>query len=352
MPRAAGLGHLEQDLYSARKAIWQGALAGLVGVNLTRNAYRFLAASGAADLYWRLSRERLRILCYHGVCQDSIRAANWVPDCFVSLSAFEDQMRHLSSNARVLPLMEAMSRLRAGTLPPRSVCITFDDGYANNLQLAYPVLAKYGLPATIFLSSAYLESGEFFPFIRLKLIRLRLGKSTLPGLLDYKSDPLDLVLESAGRWWKDIESGITEDQREALRPLCITETSAFDPELIELGGHGHTHCVLGNESDARRRFEITACIQKIAQWTGRPVRVFAYPNGQRGDFGALDKEVLRTHGVSVAVTGIGGANRASVDPLELKRYPVGLHHDLDGFRAELSGLRSAILRINRKYNEN
>ena len=141
-------------------------MAGIVGVKFTRNGYRLLASSGVTSLYWWLSQRQLRILCYHGVCRDSIRAANWVPDCFVSLSAFEDQMRHLSSNARVLPLMEAMSRLRAGTLPPRSVCITFDDGYANNLQLAYPVLAKYGLPATIFLSSAYIESGEFFPFIR------------------------------------------------------------------------------------------------------------------------------------------------------------------------------------------
>jgi len=259
----------------------------------------------------------------------------------------------LSSNARVLPLTEAMARLRAGTLPARTVCITFDDGYANNLQLAYPVLAKYGLPATIFLSSAYMESGEFFPFIRLKLIQLRLGKNAArQALLDYKLSPLDLVLEKAGRWWKDIETELTEDQRETLRPLCITETSAFDPNLIELGGHSHTHCVLRNENDARRRYEITTCIQRIAQWTGRPVRVFAYPNGQRGDFGPFDKEVLRTQGVNVAVTGIGGANGASVDPLELKRYPVGLYHDLDRFRAELSGLRSTLLRITRKSNEN
>jgi peptidoglycan/xylan/chitin deacetylase (PgdA/CDA1 family) len=248
--------------------------------------------------------------------------------------------------------MEAMLRLRAGTLPPRSVCITFDDGYANNLQLAYPVLTKYRLPATIFLSSAYVESGEFFPFIRLKLIQLRLGHSVVQSLPDYKSSPLDLVLESTRRWWKNVETELTEDQRETLRPLSITETSAFDPNLIELGGHSHTHCILRNENETRRYEEIAACLQRIAQWTGRPVRLFAYPNGQRGDFGPFDKEVLRSQGVNVAVTGIGGNNGPADDPFEMKRYPVGLYHDPDGFRTELSGLRSALLHINRKYNEN
>jgi len=50
----------------------------------------------------------------------------------------------------------------------RSVAITFDDGHANNLHLAYPMLQKYQLPATIFLSSAYVESGEMYPFLKLK----------------------------------------------------------------------------------------------------------------------------------------------------------------------------------------
>jgi hypothetical protein len=74
---------------------------------------------------------------------------------------------------------------------------------------------------------------------------------------------------------------------------------------------------------------------------GRPVRLFAYPNGQRRDFGPCDQETLRVEGIEAAVTGIAGANSAGADVLALRRYPVGMYHDELGFRAELSGIRSA-----------
>jgi peptidoglycan/xylan/chitin deacetylase (PgdA/CDA1 family) len=313
---------------------------------MSRAVYRLLAGAGADKLFWRLDARRLRILCYHGVCLDTVKGTNWVPDCFVTVSAFESQMQYLSANARVLPLIEAVAQLRDGTLPSGSVCITFDDGYANNLQLAYPVLTRYGLPATIFLSSAYVESGDFFPFVKLKLIQLSLGaEAARQALLDYKSAPLDLVLERANHWWDKIETELTESQRETLRPLTIEEVSAFDAELVDLGGHSHTHCIFGNESESRRRQEILTCIPAIARWTGRPVRLFAYPNGQPGDFGPSDKEILRAQGIGAAVTGIAGANGPGADPLALRRYPVGMYHDQDGFRAELSGIRAAILRM-------
>src|SRR5215469_12392916 len=115
---------------------------------------------------------RLRILCYHGVCEDRLAHEPWIPGFFVTRSAFEDHVRYLATHARILPLSEAVRRLRDGSLPSRAVSITFDDGYANNMELAYPILQKYSAPATIFLSSAYMESGEIFPFLKVKLIKL------------------------------------------------------------------------------------------------------------------------------------------------------------------------------------
>jgi len=319
-------------------------MAGAMG--LSRTAYRLLAGAGADKVYWSLDSRRLRILCYHGVCPDSARSSASTPDCFVTASEFTAQMRHLAANALVLPLADAVSRLRDGTLPPRAVCVTFDDGFANNLHIAYPVLAKYRIPATIFLSSAYVESGEFHPFIMLKLLAIYRGDSDARSALqDYKSAPLDTVLTRAKPWWDAARSCVTGTDHEVLRPLSVAELRSFDPELIEFGGHGHTHCILSHESDTRRRDEIHRCTDLIAGWTGRPVRLFAYPNGQPTDFGAFDQDVLRGAGITAAVTGIAGANAASADPLALRRYPLGLHHDTAGFRAELSGLRSAILRM-------
>src|SRR5262245_24984674 len=115
--------------------------------------FEFFSRAGGDRLVWGLDRHRLRILCYHGVCDDHLAGQPWVPDFFVTASAFERQLQYLRRHARVLPLDEAARKLREGTLPPQAVSITFDDGYANNLHLACPLLVKYGLPATFFLSS-------------------------------------------------------------------------------------------------------------------------------------------------------------------------------------------------------
>jgi len=315
-------------------------------MGLNRAFYRLITRSGADKLLWRLDSRRLRILCYHGICADELKGAPWIPDFFVTRSEFERQMRHLQTNARVLPLAEAAARLRAGTLPPRSVSITFDDGYANNLHLAYPVLESLQLPATIFLSSGYVESGDFYPFLKLKLIELKTRSlAAPPALPSYKSAPLDLVLERIAPWWEQTKAELTGIQRETLRPLTAAEIRAFPPDLVEFGGHGHTHCILGNEQPQRRRREIVDCISQIAAWTKRAVRLFSYPNGQPRDFSPADQKILQAEGITTAVSGIAGANGTHADPLALQRYPVGMYHDQDGFRAEISGLRTAILRM-------
>ena len=62
----------------------------------------------------------------------------------------------------VIPLIQAVERLQSGVLPARALAITFDDGYANNEQIAAPILKKLGLPATFFIATAYLDGGRMF----------------------------------------------------------------------------------------------------------------------------------------------------------------------------------------------
>lgn len=295
-------------------------------------------------LAWKLDAHRLRILCYHGVCEDHLAKEPWVPGYFVSASAFERQLQYLTRNASVLPLRDAVTQLQNGSLPPRSVSLTFDDGYANNLEIAYPILRKYGIPATVFLSSAYMESGDFFPFLKLKLIQLDRGAEPLdPPLADYKTSPLDQVDRTVARWWDDVRARLSSSQRRTLRPLTAEEVKGGGTPLFDFAPHSHTHCILRNETPERRRTEIQTSVQKLGQWTSRPVSLFSYPNGQRGDFNDTDKAILRAEGIHVAVTGVAGANSTRSDLLELKRYPVSLYHDDAGFSAEVTGFRGILL---------
>jgi peptidoglycan/xylan/chitin deacetylase (PgdA/CDA1 family) len=263
-----------------------------------------------------------------------------VPHYFVARSTFDAQLRYLSSHAVVLPLADAVQKLKDGTLPPRSVSITFDDGYANNVHLAYPLLRKYRMPATVFLSSAGVETGDFFPFLKVKLIQLALRGSVMP---DYERTPLETLMQAAAPLWQQVRPRLTADQSSTLRPMTIGEAQSMQPDLIELGAHTDTHCILGNENEERRRNEICNSIKKVSKWSGRPVRLFSYPNGQRADFGDIDKRVLREAGIQATVCGLPGANSRHTDPLELRRYPVGMFHGENAtFSAEVAGLRSML----------
>jgi peptidoglycan/xylan/chitin deacetylase (PgdA/CDA1 family) len=234
------------------------------------------------------------------------------------------------------------------------VSLTFDDGYANNLYIAFPVLQEYGLVATIFLTTGYVESGDFFPSDRFRLIQHSTGEGLHQNsgsddrLLDYKNKPLDLILQRVDKRWRELMPHLTRDQKDALRPLRIEEILHFDSELIEFGAHGHSHSILRNETRVRRDEEITLSIDRVARWTGKATRTFSYPNGQRGDFDESDKELLRAQGIEAAVTGEPGRNQDESDLLELKRYPVGIYHGKADFATEATGFRTAVRSIGRR----
>jgi peptidoglycan/xylan/chitin deacetylase (PgdA/CDA1 family) len=288
----------------------------------------------------------LRVLTYHGVCDNRLAGEAWIPESFVTRSAFEQQLIYIRRHATVLPLPEAVSRLKYNDLPERAVALTFDDGYANNLELALPLLEQYECPATIFIATRYVESGELFPFDRVRLLRCALrskGTSVIPSqpLSDYRNGCIDRQLQWVDALWAEIKPIVTATQWRTLRPMSIPELSCVRSPLLEFGAHTHSHCILGNETRPRRATEMATSIQKLQNW-GRAVRFFAYPNGCREDFDEQDKEVLRSEGIEAAFSMIAGCNRGGRDYLECKRYPVGLHHDLSAFAAELTGFRALI----------
>jgi peptidoglycan/xylan/chitin deacetylase (PgdA/CDA1 family) len=318
------------------------------GHYLKNVVYNVFSAARLDHVAFRLSRNRLRILAYHGICQDRLAEEPWVPPHFVTCSAFESQLDYLQRHYNVLSLHDAVNRLRDNKLPERSVAITFDDGYANNLRLAYPLLRKYRMPATIFLITDHMESGEFFIFDRIRLIRNDAGVvAGAHGVreddgLSYGTGPLEALLERVQEKWSKVAPRISPEQRETLQPLRVADLQMFDSHWVEFGAHTHRHAILRDEPLTQREWEISMSIERIRQWTHRPVRLFSYPRGNRGDFGEADKRVLLAKGVEAAVTGISGANRTGCDLYGLRRYGVGLNHSGNAFIAEVAGFRTLL----------
>ncbi len=313
--------------------------------------YRTFSAVDLDGLIWALDRNRLRIINYHGCCPASLAERFWVPPGFVTVEAFKAQLQYLTSSLNILPMAEAIGRLKDGTLPPRAIVLTFDDGYANNFQYVYPLLRQYNAPATIFVSTAYLSSDDLFPFDYLRIIEAAVcsrkgnvcpSRQQRSCSTQYFGAPLDTVLELARCCWERLKGQVPDEQKEVLRPLSVAELNQFDPALVELAAHSHSHCILSQESDSRRRDEIQGSIRHLEKITSRPVRYFAYPNGRSQDFAESDKQILREAGIEAAFTTMAGANRPGCDLFTLRRYPIGLYHARHSFIAEVAGFRSVM----------
>jgi peptidoglycan/xylan/chitin deacetylase (PgdA/CDA1 family) len=295
-----------------------------------------------SGLLWRAFGAGLRILVYHGVVRDEVAEQPWVPSYFATQSLFDRQLSYLKRNAHVLNLRDAIQCLQQDRLPERAVCVTFDDGYANNLHSALPILEKHSIPATIFLSTAYVQNGEFFPFDRVRLLQ-NFDSTAQISMSDYTTRSMDDFIRRSQDRWNRCSQQLDDAVCESLRPLRVRELEQFPEDLVECGAHSHTHCIFSNESRERRAYEISHSIELVQAWSGKPVFSFSFPNGEPGDFDEIDKAAIRASGVQVAVTGMPGRNHPDVDVLQLRRQAVGgADLDMHAFVARLVALRECV----------
>lgn len=277
----------------------------------------------------------LSILIYHRVLpkHDPLRPGE--PDAM----RFDWQMRLLAQHCVVLSLAEAVSRLRDHRLPRRACCITFDDGYADNLTVALPILEKYRLPATVFIATDYLDGGRMFNDAVIDAI----GATTLDALdlsdfglgrhdlcsLENRRRVIALLLEKIkylpSKQRNDAVARLIELCRSGSLPGDIMLTSSQVQELvrcgIEIGGHTASHAILATLSDNAARQEILKGKTRLEELTDRPVTAFAYPNGRpRRDYTAAHAAMLSELGFDVAVSTAHGVASPDTDRYQLPRF--------------------------------
>jgi peptidoglycan/xylan/chitin deacetylase (PgdA/CDA1 family) len=259
------------------------------------------------------TRGRLLILTYHRVCPE--------PDALITGNAhaagFRRQMQVLARGFNVLPLVEAVERMHAGTLPARAVCITFDDGYADNAEVAAPILADCGLPATFFIATGFLDGGRMWNDTLIETVRAARGAA------------LDLTVLGLGRFALDNAAARAAAVTDLIgrcidlpRDLMMRsdQVGALHAAGMEIGAHTVSHPILSATTPARAEEEIVASRDRLAALTGAHVRAFAYPNGKPGvDYGGEHVEMVRRAGFTVGASTIWGAAEAAHDPLQLPR---------------------------------
>jgi peptidoglycan/xylan/chitin deacetylase (PgdA/CDA1 family) len=251
----------------------------------------------------------------------------------------------------VLSLHQLLRSLRDTQLPKRAVVLTFDDGYADNLWNAKPLLEKYELPATVFITSGNLDSPVEFWWDDLE--RTLLQPQTLPQHLQLSvqdrlyewpitsSDdrqhaymaihqalqpirPSDRNLAMNDLFaWAEVDSM----PRSNYRPLTTAELIQLaQSELVDIGAHSVTHPLLAGMSQADQTAEITGSRQKLEEILACTVDTFSYPYGNLSNDTV---EIVKAAGFEIALTTDGQAVDVRANPLRLGRFGVG---DWDGDR--------------------
>lgn len=280
------------------------------------------------------SAPALSILIYHRVLP---RPDLLLPD-LVDAAAFERQLLLLKHFFRVLPLGEAVRRLGDGTLPRRAACITFDDGYADNAEVALPLLLRHGLGACFFIATDFLDGGTMWNDSVIERVRhaagdaldlSRLGLGHLPiGNIDLKRRAITTLLDQlkylplAQRQARvaQLRAGGHYPPRPDLM-LRSAGVRALHRAGMEIGGHTASHPILATLNEAQARAEIADGKRALERIIAAPLRLFAYPNGKRGqDYGAREAALVRELGFEAAVTTDRGAARRGADPFQLPRF--------------------------------
>jgi len=255
------------------------------------------------------------ILLYHRVtCLANDR---W--SIAVTPTHFAEQMEILRRRATVLPL----SALGApGTRPnARStvVFVTFDDGYADNLHEALPVLQRFDVPATVFVSTdAVLQAREFWWDDLERLAATDEYDATWARLRDLGARERDAVLDALRA-----SAGVDCAPRTDKRPLTPDELALLATDArIAIGAHTASHARLSALTGAGQRHEIEAGRAALQSIIARPVETFAYPFGRAGDYTAETMDLVREAGFTLACSNQAGRVDRSTDRFALPRLYV------------------------------
>jgi peptidoglycan/xylan/chitin deacetylase (PgdA/CDA1 family) len=286
----------------------------------------------------RLSRgsaaARLSILIYHRVLPERDPLFPDEP----TTDTFDVQMRALKAVFNVLPLSEAIARLKACTLPARAAAITFDDGYADNATHALPILRRYDLSATFFIATGYLNGGRMFNDTVIESIRRtskpQLDLSTLGlGVHDLRSDqakatainailPKVKYLPVAERDHRATAiAAVSESELPADLMMSTAQLRTLHTSGMEIGAHTDRHPILATCSDADARREITTSKAWLEEVLGSRITLFAYPNGKPNiDYRPAQAEIVRGLGFDAAVSTAPGVSVATSDLYQLPRF--------------------------------
>jgi peptidoglycan/xylan/chitin deacetylase (PgdA/CDA1 family) len=276
----------------------------------------------------------LSILIFHRVlpAEDGL-----MPDV-LDASRFDVMLSWIGRAFNVLPLEQAICDLDERRLPARALALTFDDGYADNHDVALPLLQRHRMDATFFVASGFLDGGRMW------------NDTVIEAMRRFQGEALDLSGAGLGR----VATATVEEKRLGIEqllarlkylPLAEREAQAdriagvIGAELprdlmmssvqvralrssgMTIGGHTSTHPILAELDETTAREQIVRDKETLESILGEKLRLFAYPNGRPGrDYRREHARMVADAGYDGAVSTSPGVARNGIDPYQLPRF--------------------------------
>ena len=278
-----------------------------------------------------LGKNKLSILIYHQV----IAQADPMRPNEPTAEVFDWQMQLISRYFTPLSLDDALMHLKQDTLPANAICVTFDDGYLNNLTIAQPILAKYQIPATVYVATAFSDGTNMWND---RIIHLFADTSRAQLQLDNEQLPLGDITQRralAQQWLKKLKY-LQPDERlnkiiqfyqqnnaSEQSPLMMTpeQVKQLSDSGVTIGAHTVNHPILKVLHAEQQLAEMQQAKQQLESWIGKPVSHFAYPNGVEGvDFDEQTVDIAKQAGFNTAVVTNWGVSDKHTPLHKLKRF--------------------------------
>jgi len=267
---------------------------------------------------------------------------------------FEQQVRFLKKNFDVVGL-GALDDLLVRRSRERAVMLTFDDGYLDNYELAFPALRTHGVPAVFFVTTGFLDRGPLAWWDEIAWMVNRSPRSSL-SLRSWLAEPVTWVnghrSAAIGRLLKTFKSLPTKETAVFLEDVAQETGSGRAAKSVadglwmnwdhvremvrggmSIGSHTVTHPILSRVDDEQLRFELTESKRRLEEELSIPIDSISYPVGQPDSFNARCWEVAEQAGYRWAFSYYGGFIPELANRFDLKRTAIELDCCLPTFRS-------------------
>lgn len=302
---------------------------------LKQTVLNLMRVTGAFAPFRLANRAKVLILTYH-------RFSEHAEPYKTSAQAFAAHLEYLTQHYRILPLSEIADCLATGrTLPPSTAAITIDDGYRDFYEVAFPLLLKYRVPATLFVATDFVDQKSWLWTDKMRFLTARTPASEVIAMLKGRTQRFALTdhlsrLRAADKINTSLKTLPNDQKEETIKRIAATldvlvppipphefgainwaQAREMDAEGIEIGSHTVTHPIMPNVTDDEALlYELTASKARLEEMLGRQVPLFCYPNG-RSD--ARVQRATASAGYRCAVTNLPGMNTTHTPLLALRR---------------------------------